>query len=111
VWRCRCGYEFGQSIETIRMLRHDQQTTARIVIILLLLDAAALRGIAYAMAQGFVFFPSHGFIALTTATVTTARKLLITRESLRQFANRETLPAAIIYRLSSARKTSSRCSP
>jgi hypothetical protein len=99
-WQCTCGYEFGQSLERVREMLHDQQTNAGISLALLLvLDAAALVGVVFAAAHGFIVFSALGFTALILATARAARKLLITRASLRQLAEREQpLPKAIVHK-------------
>jgi hypothetical protein len=81
------------------MLR-DQQTNASIgLVLLLVLDAAAIVGVGFAAAHGFIVFSALGFTALILATACAARKLLITRASLRQLAEREhPLPRAIVHK-------------
>ena len=98
--QCTCGYEFGQSLERVREMLRDQQTNAWISLVLLLvLDAAAIVGVVFAAAHGYIVFSGLGFTALILATVRVARKLLITRASLRQLAEREQpLPRAIIHK-------------
>jgi hypothetical protein len=98
-WRCECGYEFGQSVDKVLVLLRDQQTNARIVlVILLLIDAAAVAGTVYLAATHGTFVVSFlAMIFLIGATARAARKLLITRESLKQI-ERAALPAAIIHK-------------
>jgi len=99
-WRCGCGYEFGQSVEKVRVLLRDQQTTGRILLsMLLVLDLAAVGGMIYAAMHGLFVYSSLLFVALSTSTVRTVRKLQITRASLRQLAERDAaLPTAIVHK-------------
>jgi hypothetical protein len=98
-WRCACGYEFGQSLERVRELLRDQQTSLRIALaFLLVLDVAAVAGAVYAAMHGFIVFSALGFTTLILATARAAQKLWITRASLRQLASRDTLPRAVVHR-------------
>jgi len=96
-WQCKCGYEFGQDVERVRLLLRDQQTNASILlVILLLLEVAAVGGVVYSAVHGFVVYSVWGFVMLTLWTARTTRKLVITRSSLRQLAGRE-LPKASVH--------------
>jgi hypothetical protein len=97
-WQCHCGYEFGQSVEQARVLLRDAQTSARILLVVLLgLDAAAVGGFIYAYMHGLLVFSWLVFGALVVGTVRTIRKRWIVRESLRQLAERHApLPRATL---------------
>ena len=98
-WQCGCGYEFGQSVENVRALLRGQQMTARILLaMLLVLDLATAGGVVYAAMHGWVVYSTVIFSALIVGTTRTVRKLRITRESLRQLAERDAvLPTAIVH--------------
>jgi len=95
-WQCHCGYEFGQSIDKVRVLLRDAQTNARIVlVVMLVLDALAIAGTIYLMAHGWLVYWGLVTGLLILGTVRAARKLWIVRESLRQLAERHApLPKA-----------------
>jgi len=99
-WQCGCGYELGQSIENVRTLLRGQQTSAWVLLpMLLVLDLAAVGGVIYAAMHGLVVNPMIIFGALITGIARTVRKLRITRESLRQLAKRDAaLPTAIVHK-------------
>ena len=99
-WRCGCGHEFSQTAERVRALLRDQQTSAWITLIaLVMLDGAAAAGAVYAAVHGFIVIAALGFTALTLLTVRAVRKLLVTRATLRQLARRDpALPRAILRR-------------
>jgi len=96
-WQCRCGYEFGQNIDTVLELLRDQRTNARIMLVVLIfLDLAAVGAVIYmAIFHRFVVYSVLGFAALFLATLRTARRLAITRKSLAQLSRRE-LPKAVV---------------
>lgn len=96
-WQCRCGYEFGQSIDKVLELLRDQRTNARILLgVLIFLDLAALGAVAYlAIVHGIIVYSVLGFAALLLWTMRTARQLVVTRESLEQLSRRE-LPKATL---------------
>lgn len=97
-WQCRCGYEFGQSIDKVRVLLRDAQTSARILlVVMLVLDAAAIAGTIYLMVHGCLVYSGLVTVLLIVGTVRMARKLRIVRESLRQLAERHApLPKATL---------------
>src|SRR5262245_47288760 len=97
-WQCHCGYEFGQSIDKVRVLLRDQQTNAWIVLgVLLVLVLAAIGGTIYADMHGWGWTPWFLPGLLSAAMVRTLRKLRIARESLRQLAERHApLPKATL---------------
>ena len=89
-WQCACGYEFGQDVETVRNMLRAQLHTAYVAsAVCLLLDLAQIPLLFFAP----VVVPLGGFILLTSATARSVRKIVISRESLRQLAPRE-LPTA-----------------
>jgi hypothetical protein len=97
-WQCQCGYEFGQSIDKVRVLLRDQETNAWIVLgVLLVLDLAAIGGAIVVGVLGLGWLPWIAPGLLIAATVRTLRKLRIARESLRQLAERHApLPKATL---------------
>lgn len=97
-WQCHCGYEFGQSVDKVRVLLHDARTNARILlVVMLVLDAAALAGTLYLLAYGWFVYSSVLTALLVLGTVRMARKLGIVRESLRQLDERHApLPIATV---------------
>lgn len=89
-WQCACGYEFGQDVETVRGMLHSQLQNAYFTSALfLLLDLAMIPLLFLAP----VILPLGAFVVLTSATATSVRKILISRESLRQLSPRD-LPTA-----------------
>ncbi|MBV8756490.1 MAG: hypothetical protein JO257_04410 [Deltaproteobacteria bacterium] len=89
-WQCSCGYEFGQDLEKVRGMLRSQLHNAWITSILyLLLDLAMLPMLLFVP----LIVPLGAFIVLTTATARSVRKILISRESLRQLAPKD-LPTA-----------------
>jgi hypothetical protein len=97
-WQCRCGYEFGQSVDKVRVLLRDQQTNARILlVVMLVLEAAVLAGAIYLSTRGAGRGPWLVLIPLVYWTVRAVRKLGIVRESLRQLDERHApLPTATV---------------
>jgi len=100
VWPCACGHEPGGRVETVRALLQAQQSNAWLTLVLLLvLDPAAIGGVAYAALHGFIVVSALGFTALIALTTRAARKLAITRATLRQLAERyPPLPTAVVHR-------------
>lgn len=99
-WRCRkCGYEFGQPIERVRELLHDQLLNSKIVLGLLLgLDLAVLAGTGVGLYYGHAIFPGLGFAFVVAWTVRAGRKLALTRESLRSLDRQQAaLPKATVH--------------
>lgn len=96
-WQCRCGYEFGQSIDKVLELLRDQRTNTRILLaVLICLDLAAVGAVTYlASVHGIIVHSVLGFAALLLWTLRTARQLVITRESLEQLSRHE-LPKATL---------------
>jgi hypothetical protein len=97
-WRCRCGYEFGQDLETLGVLLRDQRFNQRIAFFALLaLDLGMAITVAYFASRGFLVYSVFGFVALTAATIRAGRKLLITRSSIKLMAQRQAaLPKATV---------------
>jgi hypothetical protein len=97
-WRCeRCGYEFGQSIETLRgLLKTQLHNAVAAVMILLVIDAAILGGTVYcALVLDRVVLPGALFIGGLMMTVRFAQKISISRHSLKLINAKEaTLPKA-----------------
>lgn len=87
-WQCRrCGYEFGQPVERVRELLHDQLTNARIALWLLLVADVVLVALPlYGLFVGARVVLVPGIITvlfLTRATVKSAQKISISKQSLR----------------------------
>jgi hypothetical protein len=99
-WRCSCGYEFGQSADQVVALLRDQRTNTSIVLgLLVVLDAAAVGWLVYtALYGGHLIFSVTAIIGLGVWTARMARKLEITRESLRQIAAQHEPPRAIVHK-------------
>jgi hypothetical protein len=95
-WQCKCGYEFGQSADRVLELLRSQRVNLRIgLVIVLILDAAAVGAVIYSVMHGFLVFSMFGFIVLGLWTARLIHKLAVTRASLRQVNARE-LPKAIV---------------
>jgi len=88
--RCACGYEFGQDIEKVRGMLRAQLKTSWVAFGALLLADVALVALAVV---GFALTPVLVLAALLGATGRSARKILVSRESLRQLAPAD-LPTA-----------------
>jgi hypothetical protein len=98
-WRCDCGYEFGKRVDQTLALLRDQRTTTGIALGLLITLDLAIAGVVIVLAvlgMG-VFFPVLGFGACLGMTAKVARKLAITRSSMRQLAPRP-LPKAMLHK-------------
>ena len=89
-WQCACGYEFGQDVEKVRGMLRTQLRTSWFSFGALLLADIALVGLAVV---GFALMPVLLLAALLGATGRSARKILVSRESLRQLAPAD-LPTA-----------------
>lgn len=89
-WQCACGYEFGQDIDTVqRLLRQQLRSSTAATAALAAVDVAMVAAIVV----GHTFLPAFALAALARMTLKSARKIAISRESLRQLAPRQ-LPAA-----------------
>lgn len=96
-WQCACGYEFGQNVERTRELLRDQLTTAKIMLaVFLVIDAAAVFGIAMAVMRGYAVFSGIGFTLLVLGTLRPIRKISISRESLRALAPKDLPKARVV---------------
>ena len=89
-WRCSCGYEFGQNVEKVRDMLRAQLRTSWFAFGSLLVADLALVALAVV---GLALTPVLVLAALLGATGRSARKILVSRESLRQLAPAE-LPTA-----------------
>jgi hypothetical protein len=88
-WQCSCGYEFGQDVEKVREMLRTQLRTAWLSLgVFLLLDAAMI-----AFATVGIAIALFGLVGLLGATGRATRKILVSRESLRQLAPAD-LPTA-----------------
>jgi hypothetical protein len=97
-WQCHCGYEFGQSVDKVRVLLRDQETSAWIVLgAVLVLDLAAIGGTIHADMHGLGWTSWFVPGLLSVLMVRTLRTLRIARASLRQLARRHApLPKATL---------------
>lgn len=93
----RCGYEFGQSIETLRDLLDAQLHRAwAMLLVMLLVDALMVGTTIYcALVLDRVVVPGLGFIFAVWWTLRTVHKIGVTRHSLKLIAARE-LPRATL---------------
>jgi hypothetical protein len=89
-WKCACGYEFGKDIETVRGMLRSQLRNSWITFSLVLVLDLGLVALAVA---GAALTPIFALLALLGVTSRTLRKILVSRESLRQLAPAE-LPTA-----------------
>jgi len=89
-WQCACGYEFGQDIEKVRGMLRAQLKTSWLAFGALLVADLVLVALAVV---GFALTPVLVLAGLLGATGRSARKILVSRESLRQLAPAD-LPTA-----------------
>lgn len=97
--RCDCGYEFGKSADQTLALLRDQRTSTGIALGLLITIDLAIAGVVVVLVllgMG-VFLPVLGFGVCLGMTGKVARKLAITRTSMRQLAPRA-LPKATLHK-------------
>jgi hypothetical protein len=88
--QCACGYEFGQDIDTVqRLLRQQLRSSAAATAALSVLDVTMVALIVV----GQSILPALALAAFARMTLKNARKIVISRESLRQLAPRQ-LPTA-----------------
>lgn len=79
-----CGYEFGQSIDALRGLLKTQLTNSRAMFWVLLVAELALLGVvALGIVYGFVIFSLLPFTFVTYQLVGAAKKVSITKHSLK----------------------------
>jgi hypothetical protein len=99
-WNCeRCGYEFGQSIETLRgMLEAQLQRSIALLAILLIVDLAIVAGVIYLMLwHDRVVMPGLVFVLAVIWTVRVAGKIGVSRHSLKLInAKQVALPKATL---------------
>jgi hypothetical protein len=90
-WQCACGYEFGQSVDTALELLRDQLRNQKIQLgLLLAVDIVAIPFMAFLKLIGVI-----GIVLLFGATARVARRLSITRASIRNLSQRA-LPKATL---------------
>src|SRR5262245_54263911 len=93
---CDCGYKFGQDIDKVLKLLRAQRTSAWIVFgCVLALDLIVLGGVVFLAARGILLYSLFVFIPLMIWTGRAARKILLTRTSMRQLEKRG-LPKATL---------------
>jgi hypothetical protein len=88
--QCACGYAFGQDIDTVqRLLRKQLRESTGATAALALVDVTMVALIVV----GQTILPALALAAFARMTIKNARKIAISRESLRQLAPRQ-LPIA-----------------
>ncbi|HEY5944433.1 MAG TPA: hypothetical protein VIV40_03035 [Kofleriaceae bacterium] len=92
-----CGYEFGQSIDTLRGLLETQLLNARAMFwVLAVADLLVLGAVVgLALTYGYVLLPVLPFIFFTYQAVRAAQKVSITKHSLRLIEQKQ-LPKATL---------------
>lgn len=99
-WQCqRCGYEFGQSIETLRgMLEAQLQRSIAVLAILLILDLAIVAGVLYlAIEYDRIVVPGLVFVFAVVWTTRVGHKIGVSRHSLKLInAKQVALPKATL---------------
>jgi len=87
---CSCGYTFGQDVDTVRRMLRAQLRKSWVKLAALAIADVGMLGLAF---LGPTILAAFGMASLFGATGRTARKIAISRESLRQLAPRQ-LPQA-----------------
>lgn len=94
-----CGYVFGQSIDTLRGLLKSQLANARAMFWVLVATELALAGVvAIGVFYGFVIFATLPFVFVTYQLVGAARKISITKHSLKLIKHKELPKATVVSR-------------
>jgi uncharacterized membrane protein YvbJ len=79
-----CGYEFGQSIDALRSMLKTQLTNSRATFWVLAVTELALAAVvALGVIYGFVIFPLIPFVFVTYQLASAAKKISITKHSLK----------------------------
>jgi hypothetical protein len=87
---CACGYAFGQDIDTVqRLLRNQLRSSTAATAALSILHVSMFTLLVF----GQSILGAFAIAALARTTLKSARKMAISRESLRQLAPRQ-LPTA-----------------
>jgi hypothetical protein len=87
---CECGYEFGQSLETLRGLLGSQLRNARAMFwVLAIADACIIASLFWAAKQGLILIPMLPIAFLTWQAVRAAHTIRITKHSLRLVAKQD----------------------
>jgi uncharacterized membrane protein len=91
-----CGYEFGQSIDTLRGMLQTQLTSSRVTFwVLVASDLVLAAVVAVGVYFGFVIFALLPFLFVTYQAVNAARKISITKHSL-ALTEQKQLPKATL---------------
>ena len=91
-----CGYEFGQSIDTLRDMLKTQLANARAMFWVLLAAGLALAGVVVlGVMHGFLIFSMPPFLFVTYQAIGAARKISISKHSLR-LIEQKALPKATL---------------
>jgi hypothetical protein len=91
-----CGYEFGQSIDTLRGMLSNQLLNQRIMFwVLAVADLCLIGVIVLGVMYGFLIFPLMPFLFVTYQAVRTVQKISITKQSMRMIADKQ-LPKATV---------------
>jgi hypothetical protein len=97
-WQCRCGYEFGQDVDKTLVLLRDQRINARIMLgVLVVIDLAAVGALMFLPVPVPIVGIVLGFAGLFGMTARVARRLSITRGSIRQLEQR-VLPKVTLHK-------------
>ena len=93
-----CGYEFGQSLETLRGMLRGQLMNYRVMFWLMVFCCLGLGLSIYWLAQeGWLFLPMPVIAFLVWQAARAARKIAVTKQSLQMVAKQEAaLPKATV---------------
>ena len=98
--RCdRCGYEFGQSTDVLKgMLQAQLQTNLIAFVALLLADLVLVAAVMLLLGSVLgMFLFGVVFMAAVRQTFVAARKISVSRHSLKLIAHKPTLPKAEVH--------------
>ena len=91
-----CGYEFGQSIDALRGMLQTQLANSRVMFwVLVGSDLALAAVVAIGIYFGFAIFPLLPFLFVTYQVVGAAKKISITKHSLK-LTEQKQLPKATL---------------
>jgi hypothetical protein len=91
-----CGYEFGQSIDTLRGMLKSQLLNTRVMLgVLVVADLCLVGVIAIGLSAGMIVLPMLPFVFITYQAVRAAQKISRTKYSLRAIESRQ-LPTATV---------------
>jgi uncharacterized membrane protein YvbJ len=91
-----CGYEFGQSIDTLRdMLQTQLANTRAMFWVMCVADLAILAFVIIMITQGWILLPMLPLLFFTYQAVRAGQKVAITKHSLRLIEQKQ-LPKATL---------------